>query len=778
MNKTVGMIGVVAVMLWCTAVPVLADGTDVQEKRDEGEELLADIDFDGIEDSSDNCAQLFNPDQKDTDNDGYGDVCDQDDDNDGVRDTDGGGSSPCPTTDTCLPDFVCSLGGNDCTVPADCVGDDQEDFCIEIFGECSQSKAFCQTTADCPPLVDTCQRECDSSGEACTTDADCEITGCDDNCPLIPNPAQSDMEADGVGDVCDNCPADSNSGQDNLDGDLLGDACDPDIDGDGQLQDVYGVKCSVIPQPNGAPGPGSLLFLCTDGSTACTSNLDCIPGGAGLCQCDDNCSEAHDPTQYDHDADTVGSVCDNCLSTPNNGQIDDDFDSLGNACDNCIDVSNPNQENEDNDLWGDACDNCDDVGNNAQGDADFDDLGNVCDNCISAYNPSQNDIDGDGQGDVCDPCPSGSDTDNDGVCSDVDNCPRTSNADQLDTDLDGRGDACDCDRDGVGVGEKVRYPFGNGSHTCGTCISGSNNGRSCERSAGDCPGGHCEEYDGSFFGHCAAMICNYNDGEYPACGSSFGNLSCVLVPGDIDPPCCLDNCPDDFNAGQANGDSDRMGDACDPSPVVQQTPEDQFDLIDHDGDTWSNLTDNCYLDPNYAQQDIDTDSAGDVCDTDLDGDAAPNAVDNCPVIFNPAQINNDLDALGDDCDNCPFGSNGAQTDSDLDGIGDRCDTDDERLSLYVEPNNTAVWEQEVNYTDWILIRGDLSVLRATGVYVQADAPLVAIDCHTANVADIDAIAVPPGEAMFFFSGGFVGSAEFGFGNNSDGTQRIVDAVCE
>jgi hypothetical protein len=34
-----------------------------------------DNDNDGIADKSDNCPDVYNPDQKDTDNDGVGDVC-------------------------------------------------------------------------------------------------------------------------------------------------------------------------------------------------------------------------------------------------------------------------------------------------------------------------------------------------------------------------------------------------------------------------------------------------------------------------------------------------------------------------------------------------------------------------------------------------------------------------------------------------------------------------------------------------------------------------------
>lgn len=46
----------------------------------------SDSDEDGINDESDNCPSISNPDQVDTDRDGQGDVCDIDNDNDGVLD--------------------------------------------------------------------------------------------------------------------------------------------------------------------------------------------------------------------------------------------------------------------------------------------------------------------------------------------------------------------------------------------------------------------------------------------------------------------------------------------------------------------------------------------------------------------------------------------------------------------------------------------------------------------------------------------------------------------
>jgi gliding motility-associated-like protein len=48
--------------------------------------IILDLDRDGILDNVDNCPTVINPNQLDTDRDGFGDECDNDDDNDGVLD--------------------------------------------------------------------------------------------------------------------------------------------------------------------------------------------------------------------------------------------------------------------------------------------------------------------------------------------------------------------------------------------------------------------------------------------------------------------------------------------------------------------------------------------------------------------------------------------------------------------------------------------------------------------------------------------------------------------
>ncbi len=290
----------------------------------------------------DNCADFFNPDQKDIDSDGTGDCCD-----------------PCPTIPPAMP------GNQDQDYyPVECdntdgfFNDDQADGDYDGVGDVGDN---------CPELYNPWQRDGgplqgelefapfpDGVGDTC------------DNCPEHINPGQSDLDGDGWGDVCDNCVNVPNFDQTDFDNDGLGDACD----------------------------------MCPQNPILALSDLD-NDGVGDFC---DQCPSNPDPLQLDIDGDGFGDACDNCPELPNN-QVDADQDGAGDACDNCLDLPNEDQLDLDDDGVGDACDNCPLVGNPTQSDKDNDGIGDVCDVCPSLRNPNQRDMDGDGAGDECDNCP-------------------------------------------------------------------------------------------------------------------------------------------------------------------------------------------------------------------------------------------------------------------------------------------------------------------------------------------------------------------------------------
>jgi len=95
---------------------------------------------------------------------------------------------------------------------------------------------------DCPLVADSAQADVDGDGKGDVCDVDLDgdgIANADDNCPTAANAGQTDLDADGLGDACDpdddgdsipdvadNCPRVANIAQTDMDGDRLGDVCD------------------------------------------------------------------------------------------------------------------------------------------------------------------------------------------------------------------------------------------------------------------------------------------------------------------------------------------------------------------------------------------------------------------------------------------------------------------------------------------------------------------------------------------------------------------------
>lgn len=284
-----------------------------------------DTDGDGFDDDEDNCPDIYNPSQMNSDSpdDNLGDVCDGNRDGDLYENH----LDPCPDHPP-LP----GNGGNHVDKGVKGVNrgvpDGKVDACTDPDGD-----GVVSYEDNCPyepePQDDF---DRDGRGDACDQnpdndqhwDWDEEAGG--DLCPFTVGGSNSDEDDDGVGDACDdededgvldvddNCPY-HNPSQRDSEADGLADACDADDDNDGVLDDP----------DDGIPGNG------------------------------DNCRTVPNPDQFDEDSDGVGDACDNCWDLPNAQQSDRDRDGRGDLCD--IDVDNDGVT---------SLDNCPDTYNPAQ----------------------------------------------------------------------------------------------------------------------------------------------------------------------------------------------------------------------------------------------------------------------------------------------------------------------------------------------------------------------------------------------------------------------------
>lgn len=96
------------------------------------------------------------------------------------------------------------------------------------------------------------------------------------------------------------------------------------------------------------------------------------------------------------------------------------------------------------------------------------------------------------------------------------------------------------------------------------------------------------------------------------------------------------------------GDLARAQDVVRLQSLVSKTNP-SYTPYDQDGDTISDVSDNCPGQQNFDQSDINSNGVGDVCD-DYDLDYVLNVRDNCPDLPNRDQRDTDADGIGDICD--------------------------------------------------------------------------------------------------------------------------------
>lgn len=115
---------------------------------------------------------------------------------------------------------------------------------------------------------------------------------------VLAEAANGDIDGDGILNAADNCPVVANPDQADLDGDQVGDLCDGDVDNDGRINAAD--NCPEAANPGQAD-------LDSDGTgDACDADRD----GDAIDNAVDNCPKAANPDQADGDANGTGDACD------------------------------------------------------------------------------------------------------------------------------------------------------------------------------------------------------------------------------------------------------------------------------------------------------------------------------------------------------------------------------------------------------------------------------------------------------------------------------------
>jgi Thrombospondin type 3 repeat len=374
-----------------------------------------DTDTDGILDPQDNCPAQANPLQEDIDSDGLGDICDSDNDNDGLADT---------------VELELGLNPNDASDAAgDLDGDTFSNLAEHVLGSNPNDPASVPDTIS--DLFETFDGDLPFGFTTPTAEN------------ILPWLALTDGGINNTGRLRSDRFSDLTHNEIQFTGYFEESLLEVMVKFDGIIPD-FGVFEVLVDGELKIFRPGNFITSWAKVSTPLSPGLHTItlrtgPLIFGIGDIDNfvNISIDNLTISKDSDADGHGDATDNCPQIPN-PQIDSDDDGLGDDCDPAPFDPTP------------------------QVDTDTDGIMDPQDNCPAHINPLQEDIDADGLGDVCDPIDNRpSDLDGDGVIDDLDNCKDLANPEQFDLDLDQQGDACDADIDGDGMDNIIenQYPF-------------------------------------------------------------------------------------------------------------------------------------------------------------------------------------------------------------------------------------------------------------------------------------------------------------------------------
>jgi hypothetical protein len=213
--------------------------------------------------TTDNCPQLFNPAQTDSDGDGFGTLCDN-----------------CPTMSN----------ASQADANADGVGDDCDFDDIDADGASNEDD-------NCPDVFNG-QADSDNDGKG-------------NACDVV-----ADRDGDGVADALDNCVLAPNANQANADGDTLGDACDGDCVGAVLSGRCYDSGTPCVTDANCALEPNQFCQPYVSNSGTCSLSNDDVDAD-GNSDDIDNCPTVSNPEiiagtgrQRDRDRDGIGEECD------------------------------------------------------------------------------------------------------------------------------------------------------------------------------------------------------------------------------------------------------------------------------------------------------------------------------------------------------------------------------------------------------------------------------------------------------------------------------------